>query len=169
MSSVRVQKIFEGLPEQLKRLGGYTVSLDSMIKWQGRDASGKDACVIDIDSTTWADNNRRVILVAKEASDKNDTAGMKTQSHSLGQSMGSSVSLIMYAETPEDHTGAQAQWMRVVQQAIVGQLGCPVQILLTANDTQPTVNGVNGAVATASTTDAGTLLPYGGVGYPGGI
>jgi len=167
MSSVRVQKIFEGLPEQLKRLGGYNVT--SAIKWQGRDASGKDACLIDLDSTAWADNNRRVILVAKEASDKNDTAGMKTQSHSLGQAMGSSVSLIMYAETPEDHTGAQAQWMRVVQQAIVGQLGCPLQILLTANDVEPTVSGVNGAVATTSTTDAGTLLPYGGVGYPGGI
>jgi len=169
MSSPRVQKIFEALPDQLKRLGGYTVDLQSILKWQGRDALGRDACVLDIDATTWADNNRRVIIVAKEASDKNNTAGLKTQSHSQGQAMGSSVSFIVYAETPEDHTGAQAQWLRIVQHALVGQLGAPMQLLLTANDTQPTVDGVNGAVATASTTDAGTLLPYGGVAYPGGI
>lgn len=169
MSSPRVQKIFEALPDQVKRLGSYTFDLQSVLKWQGRDSAGRDAAVIDIDATTWADNNRRVILVAKEASDKNNQEAFKTQSHSLGQHMASSVSFILYAETPEDHTGAQAQFMRIVMHALTGQLGAPVQLLLTANDTEPTVNGVNGAGSTAATTDAGTYLPYGGVAYPGGI
>ncbi|MEM4379609.1 MAG: hypothetical protein QXL01_02850 [Thermoplasmatales archaeon] len=169
MSSPRVQKIFEAMPDQLKRLGQYGFDLGSVIKWQGRDALGRDAMLLDIDSTTWADNNRRVIIVAVEASDKNNTVAMKTQSHASGHSMASSVKFLVYAETPEDHTGAQAHFLRLVQHMLVGQLGAPMELLLTANDTEPTVNGVNGAVATAPTTLASVLLPYGNVAYPGGI
>lgn len=169
MSSPRIQKIFEAMPDQLKRLGQYTFELSSVLKWQGRDALGRDAAVIDIDSTTWADNNRRVIIVAKEASDKNNQAGFKTQSHSSGQSMASSVSFLVYMETAEDHTGEQARFQRLVMHMLLGQLGAPCELLLTANDTEPTVNGVNGAGATAATTSAGTYLPYGNVAYPGGI
>jgi hypothetical protein len=169
MSSPRVQKIFEAMPDQLKRLGQYSFDISNVIKWQGRDSLGRDAVLIDIDSTTWADNNRRVIIVAVEASDKNNQAGFKTQSHSQGQSMASSVSFLVYAETPEDHTGAQAHFLRLVQQMLVGQLGAPMELLLTANDTEPTVDGVNGANTTASTTSAGRIVPYGSVAYPGGI
>jgi hypothetical protein len=169
MSSPRVQKIFEAMPDQLKRLGQYSFDLSSVIKWQGRDAQGRDAVLIDIDSTAWADNNRRVIIVAVEAADKNNQAGFKTQSHSSGQYMGTSVKFLVYAETPEDHTGAQAHFFRLVQHMIVGQLGAPMELLLTANDTEPTVDGVNGANTTATTTSAGKIAPYGNVAYPGGI
>lgn len=170
MSSARVQKIFAAMPDQLRRLGPYSSPADfsQAIRWQGRDAQGRDACVIDMDAAAWADNNRRVIIVAVPASDKSNTAAMKTQSHAAGHSLDGSVSFLVYAETPEDHTGAQARWMRLVMHHLVGQLGAPAQLLLTANDTEPTVNGVNGAGSTASTTDAGQYLPW-GMSYPGGI
>jgi hypothetical protein len=168
MSSPRVQKLFEAMPDQLKRLGGYTFDIRQVIRWQGRAADGKDACVIDIDSATWADNNRRVIIVAEPASDKNNTTAMKTQSHAAGHYLDGSVKFKVYAETPEAWTDAQAHFMRLVQQHIVGQLAAPMELLLTANDTQPTVDGVNGAGATASATSAGTYLPW-GMSYTGGV
>lgn len=169
MSSQRVQKIFEAMPDQLKRLGSYSFDISKVIRWQGRDALGRDAVLIDIDSATWADNNRRVIIVAVEASDKNNQAGFKTQSHSQGQYMLTSVSFLVYSETPENHTGDQAHFLRLIQHMIVGQLGAPMELLLCADDVEPTVDGVNGATVTVATTSAGKILPYGGVAYPGGI
>lgn len=168
MSSPRVQKLFEAMPDQLKRLGGYTFDIRQVIRWQGRDASGKDACLIDIDAATWADNNRRVIIVAEPASDLNNTAALKTQSHASGHTLDGSVRFHLYAETPEAWTDEQARFMRIVQHHLVGQLAAPTQLLLTANDTEPTVEGVNGAGATAATTSAGWYLPW-GMTYPGGV
>lgn len=170
MSSPRVQKIFEGMPDQLKRLGGYTYTdLRSVLRWQGRDASGHDAVVIDIDSATWATGNRRAILVALPADSNPSVAAMHTQSHAAGNVIDGSVRFQMYLETPAAWTAAQAKFDRLLTHMVLGQLGAPLEILYTANTTEPTVNGVNGAGATAAATSAGALLPYGGVSYPGGV
>lgn len=168
MSSPRVQKIFEAMPDQLKRLGGYSFDIRQVIRWQGRDASGRDACLIDLTSATWADGNLRAILVAIPASDLNNTAAMKTQSHASGHSLDGSVKFSLYAETPESQTDAQARFLRLLQQHINGQLAAPMELFLGTNDTEPTVNGVNGAVATSTYTSAGTYLPW-GMTYPGGV
>jgi hypothetical protein len=181
MSSARVQKMFEGMPEAIKRLGGYTYGspydLKSVIRWQGRVTSGPnaglDAMVLDIDSAAWADNNRRAILVADPASDLNKTAAMKTQSHAAGTSLDGSVRLRLYLETPEDYTGAQHRFQRIVLQHLLGQLGAPVEIFYGTNDVEPRLEGVNGASAgneaACSFASAGVYLPYGGVNYPGGV
>lgn len=164
MSSVRVQKYFEAALEQIKRLGGYSGDAKAAMRWQGRVTAGpnagKDACVIDFDSATWADNNRRVILLAEPASDLNNTAGMKTQSHSAGQYLDGSVRFKMYCETPESWTGAQAAFLRHVEHHLRGQLGAPVEVYYGTNDTEPALQGVNGAGAdSAGLTSAGVDLP----------
>ena len=41
-----------------------------------------------------------------------------------------------------------------------GQLGAPINLWFTANGTEPTLIGVNGAVATATFASAGTFQPY---------
>jgi hypothetical protein len=169
MSSPRVQKIFEGIPDQLKRLGGYTFDIKAVLRWQGRDAAGRDACVLDIDSATWADNARRAILVAVPSDSNPSVAAMHTQSHASGHTLDGSVRFLMYLETPESWTGAQAHFGRLMQQVLLGQLAAPLEVLYTANDTEPTVDGVNGETSTASATSAGQLLPYGGISYPGGV
>ncbi len=173
MSSMRVQKIFEGMPEQIKRLGGYDYDIKAVLRWQGRVAAGthagKDACVLDIDSATWADNNRRCIVVAHPATDLSNTAALKTQSHAAGHYIDGSVRFSVYAETPESWTGSQAKFMRQVMHHLVGQLGAPVELFWGNNDAEPTVQGVNGAGAdSAGLTSAGTDLP-GLWPAPGGV
>lgn len=172
MSSVRVQKYFEAALEQIKRLGGYTGDAKAAMRWQGRVAAGpnagKDACVIDFTSATWASDNKRVILLAEPASDLNNTAGMKTQSHSAGQNLDGSVRFKMYTETPGASTNAQAAFIRNVEHHLRGQLGAPVELLYCADATEPTLNGVNGAGADAAFTSAGTDLP-GLWPAPGGV
>jgi hypothetical protein len=151
MSSARVQKLLEAMPEQIKRLGAYTYSFNAVTVWQGRVAAGpnagKDVAVFDIDSATWADNNRRVIVMAEPAHDANNTLAMKTQSHAFGHFIDGSVSFKMYCETPESWTGAQAAFLRKVEQHIVGQLGSPLEIFYGTNDVEPRLEGVNGASA----------------------
>jgi hypothetical protein len=172
MSSPRVQKQFEAMPDQIKRLGGYAFDIRQVIRWQGRATSGahagRDAAVLDLDSATWADNNRRAILVAIPASDLNDTASMKTQSHASGHTLDGSVRFALYMETPEDHTGEQIRLQRILMHHLVGQLGAPVELYMGTNDVEPTVEGVNGAVATSAYTSAGVYIPW-GMAYPGGI
>jgi len=164
MSSNRVQKYFEGALEQIKRLGGYTGQARDAMIWQGRVASGpnagKDACVIDFTSATWADGNKRVILLAEPASDLNGTAAMKTQSHASGNFIDGSVRFKMYCETPEAFTDAQAAFFRHVEHHLRGQLSAPVEIFYGTNDVEPKLNGVNGAVAdSAGLTSAGVDQP----------
>ena len=172
MSSPRVQKILEGLAEQLHRQGYSSATtktnLKASIRAQGRDSAGRDCALIDLDSATWASGNRRAIVAANPASDSNSTAGMFTQSHSSGQRIDGSVSFVLYVEIQATQTGAHAQFVRDMLHILRGQLGAPVNLLMTANGTEPTLNGLNGAVATASTTDAGTYLPY-GMTAPGGV
>lgn len=167
MSSVRVQKYFEAMPEQIKRLGGYTYDFRQVIRWQGRVTAGpnagKDAVVIDIDSATWADGNRRVLILAEPASDLNNTAAMKTQSHAAGMYIDGSVRFKMYLETPEAWTDAQAAFTRHVEHHLRGQLAAPVEVFYGANDVQPILEGVNGGTSGQETTStfvsAGTDLP----------
>jgi hypothetical protein len=172
MSSVRVQKLFEAMPEQIKRVGGYSVNFKEVLRWLGRATAGtyvgQDACVIDFDALAWADNARRAIIVAEPAADLNNTASMKTQSHAMGYFLDGSVRFHLFMETPEALTNAQAKWQREVLHHLMGQLGAPVQLWYCANDTEPTIEGVNGAVATAAFTSAGWYLPW-GMTYPGGV
>jgi len=172
MSSPRAQKIFEGIPEQVKRLGGYDVDFREVMRWQGRVSAGawlgKDACVIDFDSLTWADNNRRAIIVAEPASDLNDTAAMKTQSHAAGHVLDGGVRFNLYMEEPESWTNDQARWQREIFHHLLGQMAAPVRLWVGDNDVEPEVEGVNGAGATSAFTDAGWYLPW-GMAYPGGV
>jgi hypothetical protein len=173
MSSQRVQKIYQGLTEQLRKLGPYAGAFKYGIVAQGRDALGRDAVVIDVTSQTqatptWASGNLRVLIAANPATDANNTAAFKTQSHAQGYYIDGSVGFDVTMETPASWTGAHARFHREVQQALAGQLGAPLHLLLTANATEPTLNGLNGAVATAATTDAGQYQPY-FFALPGGV
>lgn len=176
MSSPRVSKIFEGLAEQLRRQG-YANAMNKdgtkpSIRWLGRDANGHDAALIDLTSASWLTANLRAILVAIPASDSNNTAALKTQSHAAGHNLDGSVKFELYMEchanTNTGQASAHARFQREMLHILRGQLGAPLSLKLTNNGTEPTVNGVNGAVATAATTDAGDYLPY-GMTYPGGI
>lgn len=176
MSSPRVTKIFEGMAGQLQRMG-YTQALDvyggrPCIRYLGRATSGaeqgNDAVVIDLDSATWATGNRRAVLVAEVASDQNNFADLKTQSHAQGHFLDGSVSFKLYAETPANYTGNAAQFYAEMLHILRGQLGAPVDVYLTANGTEPTVQGVNGAGSTNAATEAKYFLPY-GMSYPGGV
>ena len=177
MSALSAFKMFEAMPEQIKKIGGYTYDINSVIRWIGTIDSaaaqaGLPAMVLDIDASTWADGNRRVIIVAQPAWDHNKTAALMTQSHAAGQYLFGSYRFRVYSETPESHTGDQAKFMRFVQQALAGQLGAPMELLFGDNDVQPRVSGVQGASAANETTSnfvsAGWVLPYGMV-YPGGV
>lgn len=176
MSSPRVTKIFEGLAEQLRRQG-YVDALAKdgtrpAIRWIGRDADNRDAVLIDLTSASWSTANLRAIVVAKPASDKTDTAALKTQSHAAGHFLDGSVSFELYMECHSNSNAGQAsehaRFQREMLHILRGQLGAPVTLKLTDNGVEPTVEGVNGAGATAATTDAGTFLPY-GMTYPGGV
>jgi hypothetical protein len=168
MSSPRVQKIYQGLTEQLRKLGPYPNAFKTGTIAVGRDSTGRDAVVIDLTGPSWLTANLRVIIAANPASDANNTAAFKTQSHASGYFIDGSVSFEVRMETPANHTGTLARFQREVLHALRGQLGAPLQLLLTANGTEPTLNGVNGAVATAATTDAGTYQPY-FFALPGGV
>lgn len=178
MSSPRVTKIFEGLAEQLHRTG-YSQALDKFggrpcIRALGRVVNpggaedGHDAVVLDLDSATWASANRRAIIVSEPATDSNNTLALKTQSHAYGQFLDGSVAFKVYMESPANFTAAHAQFYTEILHILRGQLGAPVDLYLTANGTEPTVNGFNGAVATAAATEAKYYLPY-GMTYPGGV
>lgn len=175
MSSPRAQQLFQMMPEHIKKLGAYTFDVFDVIKFQGivgtndLGLQGYSVALIDIDATTWADNNKRAIIVAIPAQDKNATAALKTQSHASGFFIDGPYNFKVYMETPEDHTGAQVKFQRILMHHLVGQLASPAELLLCANDTEPTLQGVNGVVAASpSYTSAGIYLPY-GMAYPGGV
>ena len=160
MSSVRIAKIYQGLTESLRKLGPYANAFKTGIKWQGRDANGKDAVLIDLTNTAWVTQNLRVIILADPASDANNTAALKTQSHAQGYFLDGSVSFEVYMETPVDWVGDLAKFQREMLHVLRGQLGAPMNLFLTTAATEPTINGVNGAGATAAFADAGTYQPY---------
>lgn len=175
MSSPRVTKLLQGMVDQIRRLGGYHFDESQVTVFLGRADStndtgdvGKDAIVIDIDANTWASNNRRVIVIATPASDLNNTAAMKTQSHASGLFLDGSVRWRAYLETPSLVTDSLSAWDRVVTQHLLGQLAAPTELMFCAHGTEPTVKGVNGAGSSASFTSAGVMLPY-GLTYPGGV
>lgn len=174
MSSPRITKLWEGLAEQLRRQGyAGTISkqgIPTCLTWLGRStADGKDAAVLDLDAGAWATGHRRAILVATPAGTKpQDFAAFHTQSHAAGHQLDGSVSLTVYMEAPASQTAAHAKFERELLHILRGQLGAPVSLQMCANGTEPTVDGINGASASASYTDAGDYLPW-GMAIPGGI
>lgn len=173
MSSPRVSRMLSACTDQLKRLLSGSFDIYQVVRWQGLVAAGplagNDAILIDLTSATWATGNSRAILVAIPASDLQNQAGFKTQSHSAGQFIDGSVRLNLYVETPASWTGTQAMFERTIQHHFVGQLGAPVELFFSGNTVEPTLQGVNGAGSSATYTSAGVYLPYGSVLAPGGI
>jgi len=177
MSDLRVGRILQALPAQVKSLSGATFDpsqallANTTVGAANTDGyAGYNAAVVDATASTWASGNLRVIVIAKPAQDFNNTPALHTQSHAQGQYLTGSSSFIVLTETPASWTGAQAAFIRNVQFHLQGQMGAPVDLQFCANGTQPTVNQLNGATATAAFTDSGTYYPYGGgVGYVGGV
>lgn len=166
MSSVRVQKIFEAMPNQLRRLGKHDVDFREALTWQGRAGAGnwegKDAAVIEMGGS------KKVILIAEPAGDDQPDS-MKTQSHAQGFFLDGSVKFHAFLEDSDAATDAElALWRAQVTQHLAGQLGAPVKLHLSANGTAPQVQGVAGAGSDAATTELDWLLPY-GMTYPGGV
>lgn len=174
MSSLRVQKIYSAMPNQIKLLGGYSKDWQEAIVWQGRVTAGadlgKDACVIDFTSATWASGNLRAVLVALPAQDQiaGSVDASKTQSHAAGYFIDGGVRFKVYLETAGLVTDAQSAFQRYVQHHLLGQNSAPIELFFCADGTEPTVQGVNGAGATASFTSAGVYLPY-ALGFAGGV
>jgi len=161
MSSPRIQKIYQGLTESLRKLGPYANAFKSGIKWQGRDADGKDAVLIDITDSAWLTQNLRVIIIADAASDSNNTAALKTQSHASGYFLDGSVSFRIYMETPSDHVGELAKFQREILHVLRGQLSAPIELILCDEAEEPEKNGINGAAADSLTfASAGIYQPY---------
>jgi hypothetical protein len=171
MSSARVQKYIQAMPEQVRRLLGiYSSSPQATLDpfgqyliWTGRStagvSAGDDVGVIDFDTGAWASGHRYAIVQANVASDLNNTLAMRTQSHAQGYFIDGSVNWTLYLETPAAWTNAHAAFERAMLHHLKGQLGSPVTLMYTANGTQPTLNSVNGAGADATGTSAGTDLP----------
>lgn len=168
MSSQRVQKIYQGLTEQLRKLGPYPNAFKSGIVAQGRDAAGRDCVLIDLTGSSWATANLRAIVAANPASDAGATAALRTQSHASGHFIDGSVSFDVYMEEPASWTGEHARFQRELMHALRGQLGAPMSLKLTANGDEPTLDGLNGETSTETTTDAGTYQPY-FFAVPGGV
>lgn len=171
MSSQRVQKLFDAMPDQIRKLGAYQTDYRAAMKWQGRvDSSnallaGRDACVIDFTATAWATQNLRAIIVAETA---DYGQGLQTQSHSLGNQIDGGVALHVYMETPTTWVSDLAKFQRDVIQHLRGQLSAPVQLHLCPATDEPTVQDVNGALASETYVDSEFMLPY-FTAVPGGI
>ncbi len=183
MSSPRVQKYFEAMPNQIIRLGGYQADFNEALRWQGRVgadtaavdvAEGEDAAVVDITALAWATLNKRFLIVAKRASDANDTKALQTQSHAFGQVIDGSHSFYVFAEAPASPGGASDanleyyRFTQIIQQHLTGQLGAPVKFYWTDAGVEPTLEGVSGAGSSASFTEGDWVIPY-GLTYPGGV
>ena len=175
MASQRILKFFQALPDQLKKLGGYSFDINKVIVWQGPVTTGAHAgamaCVIDTTSSTWADGNLRAVLLAVPG-EAILPSTMVTQSHAAGQNLNGSFNFQMYVETPEAWTDAQAKWQRILMHELLGQNGAPLELFYGTNDVQPRVEGVDGASAANETAcsfvSAGLYKPY-ALSYTGGI
>jgi len=182
MSSPRVQKIFQAMPNQLRRLGKYDIDFTEVLRWSGRVTAtadghqGRDAAVIDLTSgDPWATLNKRLIIVAEPASDLQNTPAMKTQSHASGHYIDGSVRFHVYMEASaafaQPSTDAIKEYWRFisnVQTHLVGQLAAPTKFWFSDVTDEPHLDSVNGAGSSADFTETEWLLPYGMV-YPGGV
>ncbi len=174
MSTPRNQRMFEAMPDQLRKLGGYAVDFAKALKAGGVVSAtgsafdGFDAAVIDLSNSVWATGNLRFIVIAEPAADINQTASMKTQSHAYGQFLDGSSRFHVMVEAPATHIDDLARFQRLVQQHILGQLGAPMKLWFSANGVEPAVAGFNGAVATTADQESDWLIPY-GMTYPGGV
>jgi hypothetical protein len=169
MSTPRNQRTFQGMIDQIKRLGPYSNDPLTVITWSGQvDSSntdgfaGMDAAVLDFGS------GKKVIVIAEPAGAQFNAA-FKTQSHAAGHFIDGSSRFHAFMETPANWTGANARFKEVVQHHILGQLAAPLKFWLSANGDGIAVKGVAGAGATtASAVGAEWLIPYGQV-YAGGV
>jgi len=174
MSSIRNQKYFQQMPENIIKLGGYNVNFVSVVKWSGLvtagDYIGKDAAVLDFTAGTWAAANKRIIVIAEPASEAGKLPdAMKTQSHASGHFLDGSSRFHVFCETPAGFLDDHAKFLRLVQQHITGQLAAPMKLYACDNTDQPEVEGVDGAAATTATmAEGGWILPY-GYAVPGGV
>lgn len=184
MASPRVQKMFQNITAQVRKLDGIDIDFLEAIRYSSITvpaggtplvSSGSDAMLLDMDSATWASGNRRAIVVAIPASDTNNTAALKTQSHSSGKFIDGSVRFEVYMEAPDmtnlaDATdGPHFDFFQSLQQHMVGQKGAPTQFYFTAHAAEPTLDGVNASTTDATYSTSGKIvLPYGMV-YPGGV
>jgi hypothetical protein len=172
MASIRVQKIFDSLQENLRRMGFVTLNkdgTDAAVVWQGRDLTTPphDAIVIDCTSiAAWATGNLRAILYAVPAGDGYPAAAF-TQSNASGEIIQGGVSFQLWMETPASFTGQHVFFMNQMLHILRGQMGAPVALYLSANGTQPTITGVNGAVASVGAFVASYepwgIAPVGGI------
>lgn len=178
MSDMRISKIFQILPSQVKSLTGLTFDSTFALKANTQISTvntaglaGLTACVIDATATTWATGNLRAIVVANPASDYYNTLAMRTQSHAQGQYLTGSSSFSIYMEAPASFGSALDFFERQLIFCLQGQQGAPCTLYFTAaNGTEPTIAGLNGASATATYSAPVSLAVYGGgVGYPGGV
>lgn len=170
MSSPRIRQQMHQLPEQLVKLGKYSVSPLKAVRWTGQDVDNNDAVVIDLDSGTWATNQKRIIVVG-EAGESILPESMRTQSHSKGNFLEGGIRFHVYMESPDAviaATDGLDEFMRHTLHQLRGMMGAPVQLHLTANGTEPTVEGVEGAGSTAANTASEWMLPS-SLAYPGGI
>lgn len=169
MSTPRNARYFEGMIEQINKLGPYNASLNTTITWKGQvDSSntdgfaGMDAAVLDFGS------GKKFIIIAEPAENILPQA-MRTQSHAYGKFIDGSSRFHVFMETPALWTDANARFQRVVQQHILGQLAAPFKLWLCDNGDTLAVKGVAGAGATtASMAATDWLIPYGQV-YAGGV
>lgn len=171
MSSPRVVKILSSIEENLKNLGN---NKPKQVVF-GTAQSKYQAVTIDLSKAAgaaWATGDLRAIIVAIPGGSEISDA-MRTQSHALGQFIDGSVSLQLWMEslnTTAAPTTAEKAYVKFQQDLIHtlrGQFGAPVELFLTAEGTQPTVDGLNGAVANVGASVA-FLAPY-GRNYVGGI
>lgn len=181
MSSLRVQRIFEAMPNRLIELGSYgSVNWHDAIRWAGQVTAttdgykGFDSCVIDLTDSAWTTLNKRVLIVAEPAMDYTQSQQFRTQSHAYQQFIDGSVRFHVYAESPVELFGASdaqkeyAKFLMDVQTHLVGQISAPVKFHYVDAGTEPTLDSVNGAGASAVSQDLPWSLPY-GLTYPGGV
>jgi len=171
MSSPRVVKILSSIEENLKNLGNAKPKQVAF----GTAQSKYQAVILDLSKASgaaWATGDLRAIVVAIPAG-ANETDAMKTQSHAAGLFIDGSVSLQLWMESlnttavPTSTEKAYVKFQQDLIHALRGQFGAPVELFLTAEGTQPTVDGLDGAVANVGASVA-FLAPY-GRNYVGGI
>ena len=169
MSTPRNTKYFEGMVDQINKLGPYLSPLQSTITWKGRvDASNTDGFA-GMDAAVFNFGSNNIFIAIAEPAGHILPLAMQTQSHAYGMFVDGSSRFHVFMETPALWTDANARFQRVVQQHILGQLAAPFKLWLCDHGTTVAVKGVAGAGATtASMAATEWLIPYGQV-YAGGV
>lgn len=169
MSSHAIFEKLAQLDEGMKNLGNPA----ALKKLFGTTADGRPAIVLNLSkaSGAWASLDLKVIVVATPAG-FGDLAAFKTQSHASGEFIDGSYSFEVWMEgqdlsgAPSTAKQALAKFESDIVHVLRGQNGAPVNVMLTQG-AEPTVNGVDGAVASVGALWA-RLMPY-GRSFAGGV